>query len=290
MSRYRKVDVRLWVDAKFQKLSRPNPSGQFLWLYLLTNPDTVNIPGLYRAGEAGMAEALGWPIKAFRQVVEEAVGQGMLQVDWKARVIWIPRAILYNKPESPNVVTGWKVMLDEIPECKLKDVAQKELRGFLLAYGKAWVEAFDKAIGKIPPNQEQEQEQEQERKPLSTPVDPPPQSEVSKVQNHKTPPEALRTAWNLEAVKLPKCLGLSELRRRKSAARLSERTLEEWAALFRRMNATPFLCGENDRGWKSSFDWIIQSQDNAVKVLEGKYDKAETPDQKARRILKIGQA
>lgn len=126
--------------------------------------------------------------------------------------------------------------------------------------------------------------------PLSTPVDPPPPSEVSKVQNHKTPPEALRTAWNLEAVKLPKCLGLSELRRRKSAARLSERTLEEWAALFRRMNATPFLCGENDRGWKSSFDWIIQSQDNAVKVLEGKYDKAETPDQKARRILKIGQA
>src|SRR6266446_3179831 len=51
MSRYRKIDTRMWGDVRFRELSSPSPSGKYLWMFLLTGPQTSNIPGLFRAGE-----------------------------------------------------------------------------------------------------------------------------------------------------------------------------------------------------------------------------------------------
>ena len=84
MARYRKVHVCVWADAKFRALSSPNPNGQSLWLYLLTGPHTTQIPGLFTGGEAGLAEALGWPLEGFRKAFREVFSQGMVEADWKA--------------------------------------------------------------------------------------------------------------------------------------------------------------------------------------------------------------
>ena len=140
------------------------PSGQSLWLYLLTGPHTTNVPGLAHVGEAALAEALRWPTKAFRKAFREVFREGMAEADWEARVVWIPNAIKYNPPESPNVVKGWAATWDEIPECRLKLTAYQHLKASVKAIGKPFGEAFEKAIGKPIANQEQEQEQEQERK------------------------------------------------------------------------------------------------------------------------------
>jgi len=169
MARYRKIDVRVWVDQKFCDLSPLPPCGQALWLYLLTNPDTTSIPGLFRAGEAAMAEALGWPLKAFREAFLEVSRKGMAKANWEARVVWIPKAIEYNKPESPNVVKGWATYWDEIPECDLKEQAYQTLITYMKGLSKGYQEAFKairkpskkpsgKPFGKTRPIQEQEQE------------------------------------------------------------------------------------------------------------------------------------
>lgn len=163
MSRHRKIDVRMYIDARFRKLSAPPPCGRYLWIYLLTNPETVNLPGLYRAGEAGLAEALGWSLKGFREAFREVLFQGMAEADWKARVLWIPRAISYNAPESPNVVRGWRTTWDEIPECELKTKAYSHLKAFVEAMGEGFAKAFAEACPQALPNQEQEPEQEQEQ-------------------------------------------------------------------------------------------------------------------------------
>lgn len=167
MARYRKIDVRIWGDEKFQALSGLEPSGKALWLYLLTSPSTNSIPGLFRAGEAAMAEELEWPLKAFREAFGEVFRQGLAEADWKARVIWIPNALKYNRPESPNVVASWAVSWDEIPECRLKHIANAALRDFTEGLGEAFAKAFAKACpkpsGKAMPNQEQEQEQDKEQ-------------------------------------------------------------------------------------------------------------------------------
>ncbi len=163
MSRFRKIDVRIHGDQKFRNLSAPCPCGRYLWFYLLTGPHTISIPGLACVGEAALAEALRWPMKAFREAFQEVFREGMAEADWEARVLWIPRAIFYNPPESPNVIKSWAAYWDEIPECALKVKAYHHFKGFLEGFAKAFQDSFGKACGKPMANQEQEQEQEQKQ-------------------------------------------------------------------------------------------------------------------------------
>jgi hypothetical protein len=161
MARYRKIDTRMWGDSRFRKLSSPGPSGKYLWMFLLTGPQTSNIPGLFRTGEMALAEELEWSLEEFQKAFEEAFSKGLVKADWKARVVWIPNAIKYNQPESPNVVKSWRTTWDEIPECPLKVEAHAKLRDYTEALGIGFAKAFIEACAKPLPNQEQEQEQEQ---------------------------------------------------------------------------------------------------------------------------------
>lgn len=180
MSRYRKIEVRTWSDEKFRALSSVPASGQGLWFFLLTGPHTTAIPGLFRAGRAGMAEDLNWDQEAFDKAFEEISMQGMAKADFKAKLVWLPKAIEHNKPESPNVVRGWRVELDLLPECELKREAIDGIRKALEHVGPSYVEAFSEILSpkqkasfkpsgkpstKAMPNQEQEQEQEEKREP-----------------------------------------------------------------------------------------------------------------------------
>ena len=91
--------------------------------------------------------------------------------------------------------------------------------------------------------------------------------------NNLSAPADLPALWNRICISLPKCLKITDKRRAHVKARLKEYTLDEWKAIFERIESSPFLRGENG-GWKATFDWIIQSPDNAVKILEGKYDRS----------------
>lgn len=113
-----------------------------------------------------MAEALNWPLKAFREAFQEVSLKGLAKADWAARVILIPKAIRYNEPESPNVIKGWRRWYDEVPESVLKHELLSEISAFLSgkkAFTQAFREAFPEAYRQASPNQEQEQEQEQEQ-------------------------------------------------------------------------------------------------------------------------------
>lgn len=189
MARYRKVDVRMWSDAKFRSLSAAPPNAQTLWVYLLTNPETTSIPGLFRAGEAAIAEALGWDVKGFREPFQELFRKGLAKADWKARLVWIPNALKHNPPENPNVVKGWRAAWDELPECSLKSEAHQHITETLKGFGKGLLEPFAKGCPNRMPNQEQEQEQEQDQKLLSADADQHPASpENSKPEKPKRPP------------------------------------------------------------------------------------------------------
>ncbi len=183
MARYSKIDRRMWADEKFRRLTAPQPCGQALFVYLLTNPFVGVVPGLYSAGAAMLAEALGWSAEAFREAFEELLREGLVKADFEARLLWIPNAIRYNQPENPNVVKGWQCAWDELPECVLKREAWESLRENLSDRGNDWLVAFvsscpepsakgsakgmpksvRKGSAKDMANQEQEQEHEQER-------------------------------------------------------------------------------------------------------------------------------
>ena len=161
--RYRKVLCRMYADEKFDALSKPQPNGQTLWIYLITGPHTTSVPGLFQAGEAQLSEALQWSLRGFRASWAEIERLEMARADWKARVVWLPKAITHNVPESPNVIRGWRHALDEIPACALKREAVQSMATFAKGLGEAFTKAFGELQAHPFPNQEQEQEQEPEQ-------------------------------------------------------------------------------------------------------------------------------
>lgn len=155
MSRYRKIDTRIHGDEKFRNLSRPKPCGQVLWYYLLAPREANNIPGLFSAGEAGLAEYLGWPIKSFRTSWGEIAQQRMAIADWKAGVVFLFNGIKYDEPSNPNQITSWKDPWDNIPECPVKWAAYLTLRVYIQVRfsqqrQEGFLKAFDLAVPEPP--------------------------------------------------------------------------------------------------------------------------------------------
>lgn len=130
-------------DDRYRNLTRPQPNGQSLWVHLLYGPSTVLMPGLLPIGLAGIAEELDWSVRATKRVWEEIAAQGMAKADWRAPLIWLPKALKHNPPQNPNVVRAWRRSLrDDIPPCALKAEAENHAQVFLQDFGKAFLEAF----------------------------------------------------------------------------------------------------------------------------------------------------
>ena len=154
MARFRKIDPRIWNDAKFRALS---DHGKLAFLMLLTHPSMTSL-GAMRGTIGGLAEELGWSAEAFREAFQEAFSKGMVEHDQKACLIAVPNFVKYNAPESPNVVKAWLGALDLLPECDLKTRVVARAKGFAEGMGKGFLEAFSEAFGKAMPNKEPEPE------------------------------------------------------------------------------------------------------------------------------------
>ena len=87
-----------------------------------------------------------------------------------------------------------------------------------------------------------------------------------------TPSEKIRELWNDTALSLGKVREIVGKRKIMLGARWKEHPdLDWWATYFDRIEASAFLTGKNDRGWKARFDWVIDPT-NMNKILEGCYD------------------
>ena len=128
MSRYRKISVGMYADAGYRSLSKPQPNGQSLWVWLITGPMTTQIPGVVISGPRAMSERIGWDEQGFLKAFQEVIDEGMAEADFEAHLVWLPKAIFHNQPQSPNVVKSWGKVWSEIPECGLKTKLRAELR------------------------------------------------------------------------------------------------------------------------------------------------------------------
>lgn len=100
-----------------------------------------------------------------------------------------------------------------------------------------------------------------------------PTKELIKEKELKTEGEnPLASAWNAVAKSFSRVDRCGKARSAKIAARLKERSIPAWQAVFERMEQSDFLKGKNDRGFKADFDWIIQNENNSEKVMAGRYD------------------
>lgn len=93
----------------------------------------------------------------------------------------------------------------------------------------------------------------------------------------KTDPDAdlAFNAYNdlAEEVGLAKAQVLTTTRRKKIAARLNEcGGLRGWIDALAKIRGSPFLRGDNDRGWRADMDFILQAS-SFTRLMEGAYDR-----------------
>lgn len=80
-------------------------------------------------------------------------------------------------------------------------------------------------------------------------------------------------AWHERMVPLgfPAVAKMTGQRERQLSARLKDSTLEEWQRAMDALERSTFCRGENDRGWRADFDFLLQPK-SFTKLLEGAYD------------------
>ena len=71
---------------------------------------------------------------------------------------------------------------------------------------------------------------------------------------------------------LPKIIKKTDKIKNKIKARWETfNSLEEWKKVFETTISIPFMIGNNQRGWRADLRWLIENDDNPLKVLEGRY-------------------
>lgn len=166
MARYRKIDPRIWNDAKFSHLSN---DAKLLFIYLLTSPQTQMIGAVPMRAESVAAE-LGFDMERYGIRYRELYDMGIAEYDDRG-LYWVKNFLKYNSPDNPKVVISWRECLDFLPECPLLSKILESARAHCLSRGERYIEAFQNGIGNGMsygmangmPYKEQEQEQEQEQ-------------------------------------------------------------------------------------------------------------------------------
>ena len=274
MAKYRKVDPRIWNDAKFRSLS---DHGKLAFFFLLTHPHMTAI-GAMRATVPGLAAEIGWALKGFTEAFQEALAKGMTKHDSEACLVWLPNFLKYNRPESPNVVKAWATALELLPECGLKDIVIQNAKAFAEALPEAFLKALPEAFAKSMPNQEQEQEQEQEER-LSDPDG----SDVGDKSPPPCPHEEIVKLYHAMLPTLPRVREWTKARQSMLTSRWREKperqSLDWWRKFFGYVAGCAFLTGNvpgrnGGPPFMADLEWLVRPS-NFVKVIEGKYEQRE---------------
>ena len=173
MARYKKIDVRIWNDAKFNALSS---DARLIFLFMLTSPQTTMV-GAVPVDKHTVSRILKFDEIRYGIGYKQLSKYGMLEYD-EAGIFWIKNFLKYNSPENPKVVISWSSLLDLFPECQLLIKIAKSVLKACETRGEAYVKALHPEFKKLAkydmsngmpygiaypmPYQEQEQEQEQD--------------------------------------------------------------------------------------------------------------------------------
>jgi hypothetical protein len=84
-------------------------------------------------------------------------------------------------------------------------------------------------------------------------------------------PHPLLLVWNQNRGKLPAAVSCTGKRLERAKARWKEQEPEVWQATVKRLAESAFCTGNNDRGWRADFDFLLKPETWA-KVNDGKYD------------------
>ena len=299
MARYRTIDIRIWMDAKFMSLDE---GSQLLFIYLLTCPQ-INQIGTIPMSPNVLAAYLNKPIETVSERLKNLSDMGLIRVD-NGNLIWICNFLKYNAPMNPNCAKGLLAFFDEIPDCPLVDEVAESVVKACEIKGSDYLDAVFPALKKyldrkekrnhsetVPkPYRNQEQEQEQDiNKNLSDErfsSDSPALALDGESDAPKRAPSVpLQKIVDTYNSKLGSQLGMCRQLNKQRQGNLRQRwadisriveskdpkeVLEGFAAFYDKIGRSNFLMGRA-ADFKATFDWIHNSS-NFLKIYEGNYE------------------
>jgi hypothetical protein len=141
---YRKVDTRIWNDAKFISLS----DDARMVVFLLLTHDDMTMIGAMKTTAQNLADDMRWKLPRFQKAFDEVLRKGIAEFDADGRFLCLPNFLRYNNPQSPNVVKAWGKAFDKLPDCDLKQLTAWRCHTFLKGMAKAFQEALPEALAK----------------------------------------------------------------------------------------------------------------------------------------------
>lgn len=104
--------------------------------------------------------------------------------------------------------------------------------------------------------------------------------------NHESSPDNVPyievvDAYNDFCPSLPRCTKLTDQRKKHIKARLKNNSIDSLKQAFLKAEESDFLAGRSG-DWQADLNWIIKSEDNLTKILEGNYDNRNKSAQNSR--------
>jgi len=256
---YTKVESKFWQDEKIRNISE---DARYLMLYLLTSPHR-NILGLYFLPLPYACFDLGWDEKRFRKGLGELLDKGLVKYDFETNVIFICNYLKHNPLENSNQVKSAIGKLSETPTTSLFQDLLAILKQLDKPFMKPLQERLRERFAKPSLNSsetvmatvwqtsnsisnsisKEKKEINKERKEIAPDgavgSSEPTSQSIKEVFDYYN--EVFKDCWS-------KPLLLTPQRKKKISARLKNFTPEELKTVIRNIRASPFHCGENDKG------------------------------------------
>lgn len=243
----RSVNTRFWDDVYIVDL---DPIEKLVFLYFLTNPLT-NLAGIYEISIRRIAFDTGIDKDMISKIIERFTKDN--KIYYAEGHIAIPNFQNHQK-YNPSMETNVKKLYESLSPKLLEFVKkmQEQHGGYSVGAdcGQVEVEEEGKVEGKV-------EGEGKEKKEIFLVLD----------------------SWNIFAgeLGLTKIIKLSDTRISGIKQRMKEKEFQ-LEKIYERIQRSPFLLGNNDRGWKVDFDFIFCSKTKYLKILEGKYDGTNSKD------------
>lgn len=263
MAVYRTIQLSFWTDSKV--IDEFTPEDKYFYLYLMTNPHT-NLCGCYELSTKAASDDTGYTKDTIERLID--------------RFERIHKVICYSKETKEVLIVNWsKYNWTESPKfrvalsAEIEKVKNNSFKAFLtdlfsgndtvsIPYGYGsdtsvtvtdTVYVIDSVSDKsnIPPTKED----------IST-------------------ADYVLRLYRLYCPSLPDVRVLNDKRRKSINALLKTFSIEDITEGFKKAEASDF-CKGLKTDWKADFEFLI-NKNNMVKVLEGKYDNREKPQEQSR--------
>lgn len=265
--KYQVIHSVIWDDDKFRRLSL---AGKTLWFYMLTN-SRCNAMGLYILRKGTISDDTNLKDKELEAAFKELTDSEMILWDQVSGLLMIKNRLKYSPINSPTVVVASRKEMAAFPKSYLITEFLKHIEGtkiISLGHNKTLAQMIRDLIegnGEMPPGPPGPEEDKAREKKEE-------EEERKREAAWKEKYEAILQHWNeICGELLPRIQSMTEKRKEHVRARLKEYPLDEWPKIFARVARSRFLTGENDKGWRADFDWVI-NPNNMIKIVEGKYD------------------